>query len=213
MAAATARAVNQVSTTPPVPRKTRQQAATPHSRQRAANAASAVAELLLNATPAELDRIERATSPNHEDALDPALWGQPPSRAASITGAVANIRKQFEVRRALERASVGRDEAAELLGTSEQSITNALESHRLLGFRQGRRWLLPVWQFDVETERGMLPGLGELAAVFPGGLFALSAWVQQPNPDLANQAPRQLLSRGKVEPVVSLAKTLTAAGW
>lgn len=184
----------------------------PDERERAGRVANAVTQILLDAGSAEADRVLEATDAP-EQTLDPALWGPAPRREDIATARMANLRKQFVARRALEEASVSRAEAAELLGTSDQAITTALEARRLLGFKRGRRWMIPAWQFDADAERGVLPGLNALADAFPGGVIALSAWATRPSPDLAGRPPRDVLARGRVESVVRVARTLTAAGW
>jgi excisionase family DNA binding protein len=148
-----------------------------------------------------------------EEDLDPALWGRRPSESEAALAAVTNLRKQFDRRRELENASLSRAEAADLLGTSEQAVTDYLESGRLLGLRRGRRWLIPAWQFHADTERGVLPGLSQLGRVFPGGVVAMSLWVTRPSADLGDRTPRDVLARGDVEPVVRVARSLTSAGW
>lgn len=170
-------------------------------------------QLLMDATPAEVDRVLAATKAASNETLDTALWGPSPTRGETAAGVVANLRKQFDARRALEAMSLSRASVAELLGVSDQAVTDALESRKLLGLKRGRRWAIPAWQLDAEAERGVLPGLDDLAAVFPGGLVALSAWVTRPSPDLGGRTPRDALARGDLKSVVRLAGGLTAAGW
>lgn len=181
---------------------------------RTREAANAVAALLVEADPDEAARVVELTiNEERQDPLDPTLWGPPPATADLAAGMVANLRKRFEGRRALVAASVSRAEAAQLLGTSEQTVTDYLEAHRLVGFKQGRRWLIPAWQLDPETERGVLPGLDLLQAAFPGGVVALSRWVNRPSEQLAGRTARELLARGDIESVIAAAGQLTAAGW
>jgi len=183
------------------------------SPDRGGQVKAAVAQLLRDAPAAEVDRVLTATSGGAGQALDAALWGPAPSREQAAAGVLANLRKQFAGRQALEGESVSRAEAAELLGTSEQAVTDGLEARRLLGFKRGRRWLIPAWQFDPEAERGVLPELAELAGVFPGGVVALSRWVTRSSPDLAGRRPRDVLAGGGTEAVLQLARTVTSAGW
>lgn len=178
-----------------------------------ARATTAVTALLSEASWAELDQVIAVASGRDEEDADPALWGPGPSRSETAVATVANLRKQFARRRELEGASLSRAEAAELIGISEQAVSDSLESHRLLGFKRGRRWVIPIWQFDADAEQGMLPGLSEIAQVFPGGAVALSDWVTRPSVDLDDRTPRDVLVRGEVEPIVRLARNLTAAAW
>ncbi len=185
----------------------------PAGADRLWQAHDAVALLLRDASAAELNLALAETGGGREQMLDVALWGAAPSREDIGAGVLANLRKQFAGRLALEQASVSRAEAAELLGTSEQAVTDALVARRLLGFKRGRRWLIPAWQLDPEAERGVLPGLGELAEAFPGGVVALSRWAVRSSPDLGGRSPRDMLAKGELQAVVGLARTVTAAGW
>jgi hypothetical protein len=180
---------------------------------RARQAADAMSQLLLDAAPAEVDRVLKATKGASGETLDSALWGPAPDREEVAAGVVANLRKQFDARRVLETMSVTRADVGDLLGISDQAVTDALEARRLLGLKRGRQWMIPAWQLDADAERGVVPGLADLAAVFPGGVVALSSWVARPSPDLDGRTPRDVLARGDVETVVQLARRLTAAGW
>ncbi|MGH9064802.1 MAG: helix-turn-helix domain-containing protein [Acidimicrobiales bacterium] len=160
------------------------------------------------------DAIAAAEEP---DDLDSALWGPAPTPAevgvAAAKSATALARERAEVC----SESLSRIEAARALGVSSQAVSQMLTAERLVGLRQGREWRFPTWQFssrsDRDAGRGMLPGLAELVEAFPAGPVALSRWVVTPSSDLDGASPRELLSRGGVEAVVSLARSLTAAGW
>lgn len=173
----------------------------------------AMTRVLLESDPEEVARVLAAVEleENSRD-LDPALWGGAPRPTEVLSVELANLRKEFSARKDLEVRSLSRAEVAELLGTSDQAVTDALESRRLLGFRRGRRWLIPAWQLDAEVERGVLPGLGEVQQAFPGGVVALSAWVSKASADLKGASPREALVRGQVSEVVEVARNLTAAG-
>jgi len=173
----------------------------------------AMTRVLLDSDPEEVARVVAAVELKESSQdLDPALWGGAPRPTEVLSAELANLRKEFSARKDLEGRSLSRAEVADLLGTSDQAVTDALESRRLLGFRRGRRWLIPAWQLDAEAERGVLPGLGEVQKAFPGGVVALSAWVSKVSADLAGASPREALVRGQVAEVVEVARNLTAAG-
>jgi hypothetical protein len=173
----------------------------------------ALAALLHEASPEELAQVGRLTDPARTDELDARLWGPAPNQVETATATLANLRQRFDARRELETQSVSRGAAAELLGVSEQAVTEALASRRLLGLKHGGRWVIPAWQFDAEAERGVLPDIGRLSSTFPGGIVSLSAWVMRPSADLDGRTPRDLLSHGEGDRVMALAESLTAAGW
>ena len=158
-----------------------------------------------------------ATSPTafgvQRPDLAPELWGATVTDEQAAKGAVENLRLQFRARRALEAASLSRQDIADLLGITPQAVTDHLEAGRLLGLKRGRTWLIPAWQLHVDAERGYLPGLGQLATAFPGGLTDLSGWVTRPSVDLQDRTPREALARGETSNVIATAQALTAAGW
>lgn len=173
----------------------------------------AVSLMLAEAPPDTVEQFRAVTAATVPDDLDTDLWGAAPDRDDVRAGVLANLRRQFESRRDLAAASLRRAEVANLLGVSDQAVTDALDAGRLLGFKQGRRWLIPAWQLDADTERGVLPDLHPVAAAFPGGIVALSAWMTEANPDLAGRTPQELLSQGRTALVMGAVGALTSAGW
>ena len=80
-----------------------------------------------------------------------------------------------------------------------------LDRGALLGLKEGREWRIPAWQLDPERPTGVLPGVGDVARAYTGGLVSLSSWIQRPNPDLGGATPRDVLARGAVNEVVAAA--------
>jgi len=181
--------------------------------RRSATAREAVQTLLKSASQEALDAAVKLVGAPSPDVLDERMWGPPPSQEEVAAAVLANLRKQFKLRASLGEQSLSRTNAAGLLGTSEQAITNQLDKRRLVGFKQGREWRIPAWQFNADTDKGIVPGLVALAQAFPGGPVSLSAWAVRPTPDLGNRTPAAALASGAVDEVVSLAGRLTAAGW
>lgn len=176
-------------------------------------AAAQLADILVRDAPGETLRLLSVVQGDQVEVLDPALWGVEPSADDIRSAVVGELHEQFSARRALEGASVTRAEAADLLGKREQAVSDDLDAGRLVGFKRGRTWFLPAWQFDAGSERGILPGLSHLQRAFPGGVVALTRWVTSPSPDLDGKAPRDALARGAGDRVIAVAGQLTAAGW
>lgn len=145
--------------------------------------------------------------------VDESLWGAAPSRTEARTAAMSNLQQQFETRRRLVDNSITRTDAAELLSVSEQAISALVKSGDLVTIRVGRQLRVPAWQFNPDVERGLLPGIARLAAVFPGGVTALSEWVVRQNVELAGAAPVEALAAGRVDAVVDVARAGTAVAW
>lgn len=169
--------------------------------------------VLEEADAEQVELVSLAAGNSEQQLLDGSLWGPAPTQAELVAGSVANLRQQFARRQRVLAASLSRAEAAVLIGVSEQAITGALDSGRLLGLKHGRYWALPAWQFDAESVQGMHPRLGELAEAFPGGLVSLSLWIQRPSADLDGASPQQALAAGDASRVIDLARALTSAGW
>lgn len=177
------------------------------------SAVAELAELLVNQAPGETRRLLSVVRGEPAEPLDPSLWGSHPSQAEVASAVLDDLREQFAVRRALELASVSRAAAADLLGKREQAVSDDLDAGRLVGFKRGRVWLLPAWQFQAGAERGVLAGLPDLRRAFPGGVVALTQWMTTPSPDLEGRTPRDAMVQGGSEQVLYVAKQLTAAGW
>jgi hypothetical protein len=147
------------------------------------------------------------------DGLDPALWGPGPSPAERKRAALANLRRQYQARRAVVEASLTRPEAAELLDVSEQAVLDRLKAGDLVGLKKGREWRLPSWQFSADSELGFVPGLAGVTAVFAGGAVSLTEWALAPNGELDDATPADALAAGRVDDVVRAAHAGTAAAW
>ncbi len=157
------------------------------------------------------DALERAAAAGDTDRVDEALWGPPPSDEA-----VADARRlgQEAVEAALGAAladALNREQAARRLGITPQAVSKRLASGSLLALSRGRERWFPAWQFH---EDGVLPGLADLIAAYPGTPLALTAWATSPCADLDGRAPAEVLTRrGGTARVVEAAEALTAAAW
>ncbi|WP_125610247.1 helix-turn-helix domain-containing protein [Specibacter cremeus] len=104
------------------------------------------------------------------DGLDVDLWGEPPSPQERKSVALEQIALEFSRRETVLDKSLTASEAAGLLHVSVQAVRDRIESGDLIGLRDGRQWRLPVWQFNAEAERGFIPGIARVRAVFPAVL-------------------------------------------
>ncbi|TCN53571.1 hypothetical protein EV641_106217 [Rhodococcus sp. SMB37] len=184
-------------------------------RHRATDFSAALKEALAAVPDTERDSFVLGVvgDDTNGDGLDPALWGPPPTSADRKRAALENLRRQYRARRAVADASLTRTEAAELLEVSEQAILDRLKTGDLIGLKKSREWRLPAWQFHADTETGVVPGLSQVGAVFPGGAVSLTEWAQTPNSDLEGTTPADALATGRVEDVVRAAHAGTAAAW
>ncbi len=171
-------------------------------------------EALVNeADESELARLEEAVTVSSDDGLNERFWGPAPDSVTAAEAVVADLTDQFAQRRDLAANSFSREAAAGLLGISSQSVTDKLESRKLVGIKVGREWRLPRWQFDPDNTTGALPDLDVLQAAFPGGPVSLSRWIMRPHPEFGGRTPREeAITRGS-QSVINVARNLTAAGW
>ena len=174
---------------------------------------AAVAAVVNAATDSELDRLRAAVSDATDDDLDEAVWGPAPDSVAVSKAAFADLQDQFIRRRQLAAESISRDEAAQLLDVSAQSITAKLAAGKLVGLKSGREWRLPLWQFDSDNPTGVLPDLDLLQSAFPGGVVSLSTWMAREQPEFGGRTAREEMARRGSGPVIALAQALTAAAW
>lgn len=171
-------------------------------------------EALVNeANGSELARLEDAVTVSPDDGLNERFWGPAPDPVTAAEAVVADLTEQFAQRRDLAANSIGREAVAELLGISPQSVTDKLESRKLVGIKVGREWRLPRWQFDPDNTTGTLPELNVVQAAFPGGPVSLSRWMMRPNPEFDGRTPREETIANGSASVIKVARNLTAAGW
>ncbi|HEY5882825.1 MAG TPA: helix-turn-helix domain-containing protein, partial [Nakamurella sp.] len=148
-----------------------------------------------------------------DDGLDPALWGTRPSTAETSRAHLVNLAARYAARQTVLARSITRAEAAQLLGISDQAVSDRLAAGDLVGLKEGRVWRLPAWQFDADTENGWLPGIAELRQHFPAGPVTLTAWVTAPNVDLGDRTPAARLVAGDVDQVLRAAEAGGPTAW
>lgn len=172
-------------------------------------------ELLESAGVTERTLLMRAVTPDGTSSgeLDESLWGPAPTEAEAAAAEIDQLMLQFERRRAVATSALTREAAAELLKVSKQAVLDHLQHGDLVGLREGKRWLLPLWQFEADSERGFLPGIAAVQQAFPGGVVSLSRWITRANPDFAERPPREAMAAGDAGKVADAAKALAAAGW
>jgi hypothetical protein len=172
-----------------------------------------VTALVNTADESEVARLEAAATAEGSDDLDERFWGPAPDSVSAAKAVVADLTEQFAQRRQLAADGLTRDDAANLLGITAQSVTSKLASAKLIGIKVGREWRLPRWQFDPDNASGVLPDLDKLQAAFPGGPVSLTNWITRPQPDFDGRTPRDEMSLHGSAPVIKVAQSLTAAGW
>lgn len=168
---------------------------------------------VLDSIPDERLHSILPTQSEKKDGLELRFWGEEPSDEDTSASSMTVLLQEFEYRNTVLRRSLSRGQVAQLLQIRPQSVSDMLAAGHLVGLRQGREWRFPSWQFDPDTDDGVVPGLDELARVFPGGVPSLTAWVLRRNVDLRDQRPLDLLKAGHAGEVVEQARVLISVAW
>lgn len=187
--------------------------AIPHGPTDTRRLRAAVAALVNEADDSEVARLEAAATGESPDDLDERFWGPSPDSVTAVKAVFADLSDQFAKREQLAANAISRDDAAELLGITAQSVTAKLASRKLVGIKLGREWRLPTWQFDPDVPTGVLPDLDSLQAVFPGGPVSLSRWMLRAQPEFDGRNAREEMILHGSAPVIGLARVLTATAW
>ncbi len=188
-------------------------AVTPAALTDTAQLRAAVADVVKEADDSQVARLEAAATADSPDDLDERFWGPAPDSVTAVKAAFADLSDQFSQRQQLAAEAIGRDDTAELLGITPQSVTAKLASRKLVGIKHGREWRLPTWQFDPDVPTGVLPDLDALQDVFPGGPVSLSQWMLRPQPEFDGRNARDEMILHGSAPVIELARVLTATAW
>jgi hypothetical protein len=174
------------------------------------------AELVADESPTDLigafdDALSRAAAAGETEELDESLWGPAPTdRELAGARQVAHDVLDESMRAALAGA-LTREQAARRLGISPQAVSKRLAARSVVALSRGRAKRLPAWQFH---EDGVLPGLAEVIAAYPGSALSLTTWATSPSPDLDGATPAQALARRDgVQEVLDAVRALTAAAW
>ena len=174
---------------------------------------------VLNEATAALRRVPRSTVLTILVALRAGraradnvhhVFGEQPDESAYIAALGRDLALGSDRRRQVIAESLGRGQAAELLGITPQAVSRRLDHQTLVGLKEARVWRIPAWQFAPEFEDGVLPGIRELSESFPGGVTSLSRWMQRENADLDDLAPVEAVRRGRLDSVIGLCRNLTS---
>lgn len=121
-----------------------------------------------------------------------------------------NAARLRKVREEILAESVPVSRAAELIGRSEQTAINRTGAKEMLAFRDGVKWMFPVWQFDAAQDAGVVRGIRDVLRVLEIPAFSSVLWFRRPNPALDGNTPRNVLRKGDVDRVVELARSTGA---
>jgi hypothetical protein len=107
--------------------------------------------------------------------------------------------------------TISSDQVRAYINRSRPIINKMAKEGQLLAIPDGRILRFPTWQFDPESETGLLPHFEEVLGVMDASPFRKAAWFLTENPRLKRRKPLDLLRAGKVQPVLEEAKGLVGS--
>lgn len=139
-----------------------------------------------------------------------------PGKAASKATELEVLREKNAISLAVLRAEVLRDSLSSddvtiIVHRSRPTVNKMAKEGELLAVPDGRAFRFPRWQFDVNSETSLVPGLREVLAVMDASPLRKAAWFIRQNPSLENRRPVDVLRAGDVAAVVNEAKSLSPA--
>jgi hypothetical protein len=132
-----------------------------------------------------------------------------PSMPSTLDGAqmeLAGLRLRNAARVGAKRAvilngAVSSDVAGKFISRSRPVVHKMAKSGELLAVEDGRFLRFPHWQFDDQTEDGLVPGLRRVLLAMDASPFQKAAWLVSPNRRFRGKAPIDLLRAGKIDQV------------
>jgi hypothetical protein len=140
---------------------------------------------------------------------------RPATRLRSADTVRALLRAENSMRVEAKRAAiladaVNSDIAGKFIARTRPVVNKLAKDGELLAVEDGRYLRFPRWQFDEQSEDGLVPGFRRVLTVMDASPFRKAAWFVSPNPHFGDRAPIELLREGEVERVYEEAKAVTS---
>lgn len=123
----------------------------------------------------------------------------------------ANRIRLDTLRALILKDTISSDQVRAYVNRSRPVVNKMAREGRLLAIPDGRTLRFPTWQFDLESETGLLPHLEEVLGVMDASPFRKATWFLTENPRLKHQKPLDLLRVGEVRCVLEEAKGLVGS--
>lgn len=107
--------------------------------------------------------------------------------------------------------TISSDEVSGYVHRSRPIVNKMAKEGQLLAILDGRVLRFPRWQFDPDSESGVVPHLADVLKVMDASPFRKAAWFVTENPRLHNRKPLDVLRDGNVRPVVEEARGMVGS--
>ena len=114
--------------------------------------------------------------------------------------------RKFQWERKLFQDCCNTAQLAELLEITPETIQERVESQSLLAIKHNGNLLFPQWQFDANSENGVIEGLPEVLAILEIPTVDKISWLIAPNPILEQRTPIEALKQGDKDRVLDEAR-------
>lgn len=121
-----------------------------------------------------------------------------------------NAAKVEAKRAAILADAVNSDAAGDFISRTRPVVNKLAKAGELLAIQDGRYLRFPRWQFDEQSEDGLVPGLRRVLLAMDAAPFRRAAWLVSPNPHFDGRAPIELLREGQHDRVYEEAKAVTS---
>lgn len=118
------------------------------------------------------------------------------------------LARSFERRRALLEGALTTAQVARLLGTSRQTPHDRVDAGTLLAVLDRGGLRFPAWQFDSDSDNGVVKGLAEVVRALDVSPVAKVSWMTLEQSGLDGATPLHALRAGEIQRVVALARSV-----
>ncbi len=114
--------------------------------------------------------------------------------------------RKFQWDRKLFQDCCNTTQVAELLEITPEIVEERVKSQSLLAITHNGDLLFPQWQFDANSENGVIEGLPEVLAALEMSVQAQISWLTQPNPIFQQRTPIEALKQGEKDRILDQAR-------
>jgi hypothetical protein len=131
-------------------------------------------------------------------------------RALTHSRAERNAAEVRSLRETILGDALSSDEVRGYVRRSRPIVNKMAKDGRLLAIADGRALRFPRWQFDLNSETGVVPGLVDVLATMDASPFRKAAWLVTTSAALSD-TPLNALRSGRIASVLDEAKSVVSS--